>query len=383
MNTSIKTEQRINPVRQYDIDWLRVLAMVMVFLFHCARFFDHDDWHVKNLQLDAGMSSFVFFVSRWIMPLFFMLSAISASFSLSRRSGRQFIVSRIKRLAVPFIIGALTHISLQVYFERVSHSHFEGSFFAFFPQYFNGLYAFGGNFAWMGLHLWYLEVLFIFSLIVLPLFLVLKKPSLEGFRQNLTVFFTKPGAVFLLAVPLMAMEIIVGLDPDGIGRRDFGGWSLLTYLVFFVNGYLLVLGDRERQAVKKHGWIAFGLGIITTSVGILMIESGRSYNGILVAFLQAFNSWFWLVAILGLGNRFLRSKNRFLSYANEAVLPFYVLHQTIIVTIAFFMISWQAGVWVKYIVLAVSSFTGIVILYDLLVRRFNPIRFLFGMRSKS
>ncbi len=119
--------------RRYDIDWLRILAMVAVFLFHCARYFDHEGWHVKNPVLDSGMSLFIAFVVIWIMPLFFILSAISASFSLKRHSGLQFVKSRATRLLIPLIVGMLTHISIQVYIERVSHFQFDGSFFSFYP----------------------------------------------------------------------------------------------------------------------------------------------------------------------------------------------------------------------------------------------------------
>ena len=65
---------RFTKERRYDIDWLRVLAMAVVFLFHCARFFDYGEWHVKNNRLDFGMTVFVGVVSQWLMPLFFILS---------------------------------------------------------------------------------------------------------------------------------------------------------------------------------------------------------------------------------------------------------------------------------------------------------------------
>jgi predicted permease len=129
-----------------------------------------------------------------------------------------------------FLFGAsVVLIPLQVYIERVSHSQFAGSFIEFYPHYFDGFYAFGGNFAWMGLHLWYLEMLFIFSLITLPLFLYLRKEAVHGSISRAAAFFRKPGAIFLLAIPLGIMELLVNLQPEGIGRRDFGGWSLAIY----------------------------------------------------------------------------------------------------------------------------------------------------------
>ena len=69
-----------------------------------------------------------------------------------------------------------------------------------------------------------------------------------------------------------------------------------------------------------------------------------------------------------------------LKYTNEAVLPFYILHQTVIVTIGFYIAYWDASVAVKYLIISTSSFAVIVFLYDLVSRRVNWLRFLFGMR---
>lgn len=87
-----------------------------------------------------------------------------------------------------------------------------------------------------------------------------------------------------------------------------------------------------------------------------------------------------VLAILGFGCKYLSFNNRVLKYANEAVLPFYILHQTVIVTIGFYIASWNASVIVKYLILSTLSFAVIVSIYDLLIKRNNWLRFLFGMR---
>jgi len=62
------------PARVYFVDWLRVLAMFSVFLFHNARFFDTGGWHVKNGTTDFTATVLVGFMSIWMMPLFFILA---------------------------------------------------------------------------------------------------------------------------------------------------------------------------------------------------------------------------------------------------------------------------------------------------------------------
>ena len=377
------------PERRYDIDWLRVLAMLSVFLFHCARFFDYEDWHVKNNQLDLGLSVFVSFLGLWIMPIFFLLSGEGSYFALSFRKSGQYITERLKRLVVPLLFGMFVIIApLQVYLERVSHSQFLGSFIEFYPHYFDGFYAFGGNFAWMGIHLWFLEFLFIFSLLSLPPFLYLRKEARQQRISRVVAFFKKPGAIFLLAVPLIIIELLVGLQPEGIGSRDAGGWSLVLYLIFFIYGYLIASDLSFKEAIERHRRIALVMGLITS---ILLITAWYSLNVLDHIFLSHFlayvlegvllptSSWFLLMAILGFGSKYLNFNNRVLEYANEAVLPFYILHQTVIVTIGFYIMNWSAGVTIKYLIISTSSFAIIIFLYEM-VRRVSWLRFLFGMR---
>lgn len=371
-----------NNERRFDIDWLRVLAMFTIFLFHVARFFNYEDWQVKNNQLDFGMSVFVEIVAQWIMPLFFILSAISVYYALDFRNNRSFINERFKRLVIPLVFGIFVIAPPQVYIERVSHSQFAGSFVQFYPHYFDGLYGFGGNFAWMGIHLWYLEFLFIFSLLTLPIFRYLKKEKIQNFISRMVIFFKKPGIIFLLALPVFFMELFVNLQPDGIGRRDFGGWSLLTYLIFFIMGYLIASNIQFRVSIERHRKIALLLGVLTTISGFFLLEAGYSSRAYFFSFLRAFNSWFWLVAILGFGSKYINFNNGLLKYSNEAVLPFYILHQTIIVIIGFYIASWDVGIILKYLILSTVSFALIIALYDLVIKRVKILRFLFGMKPR-
>ena len=97
-------------------------------------------------------------------------------------------------------------------------------------------------------------------------------------------------------------------------------------------------------------------------------------------FVGNFNLWFWLMAILGLGQRYLNADNRVLRYARDASYPFYILHQTVIVAIGFFVVQSAASVLPKYLAIGACSLVVTIGLYDLIVRRTNVTRFLFGMK---
>jgi len=366
--------------RYYDIDWLRVLGMLTIFLFHNARFFNDEDWHVKNFELSFGMSVFVGILNHFIMPLFFVLSAFAIYYALRKRTNAQFMRERVNRLLVPLVFGIFTHIMLQVYIENITHGRFTGSFWAFIPHYFDGWYGFGGNFAWMGLHLWYLLMLFIFSALMLPLFQRLRHS--QDFTSRLANLLTRPGGVYLFIIPLFLIELLVSFFPDSIGRRDFGGWSPLTYLFFFLIGYLLATDERYRPAIEKVRFVSLALSLLTVVAAFfLLAEMDVSWTNPLYLVVRSINSWSWLLTFFGFASHHLNFSNRFLKYANEAVLPFYILHQTVIVVIGYFIMDWHVAVLPKYLFLATTSFLIIMALYEFAVKRVNVLRFLFGMKG--
>ncbi len=381
MATTCRAPSGTTP-RRYDVDWVRVLAMASVFLFHNARFFNFDGWHVKNAQLDLGMSIVVDLLSLWIMPLMFVVSGAATYWALGRGAGG-FLQARVNRLLIPLIFGIFALALPQVYLERVSHGQFSGTLLEFIPRYFDGWYAFGGNFAWMGLHLWYLEMLFIFSVLALPIFLYVRGGGRRALSASATVL-EKPGGLLLLAVPTVLLEGL--LNPEELGFKDFGGWGVFTYLLLFVCGYLVFAEPRLEGAVRRQGGAILAVAFVATAVGVgVALASGLEirYGTLDYTFwmgYRAFGSWCWVLGLLGVGMRKLRSGGAVLSYANEAVLPFYMLHQTVIVTIGYFIAAWQIPVLPKYLLLVAVSFAVIMATYELLVRRVNLLRFLFGLK---
>lgn len=371
--------------RRHDIDWLRVLAMFSVFLFHCARYFDHEGWHVKNPELSLGFSVFVGILVQWIMPVFFVLSGQSSKFALNFRSPGQYLSERFKRLIIPLVFGIFILVPPQVYIERISHAQFQGSFFRFYPHYFDGFYGFGGNFAWMGLHLWFLLALFLYSLLALPFMQFWSGEKAGRMIEKCASFFEHSGTILLWVIPLALMDFL--FHPAGLGQRNLGGWNIFVYLVYFLYGYVLASDKRFSHAVEKQRVIFLALAAVTTLAGYWLRSSGfypsfQSLGYFWISLLRTFNSWVWVLAILGLGSRYLRFRNRSLEYASEAVLPFYILHQSIIVPVGFFLLDWRAAVFVKFLVLSGVSFAIIMLVYELLIRKFALLRFLFGMKRK-
>jgi len=359
--------ENLSATRRYDLDWLRVLAMATVFIFHSLRFFTNEYWHVKNPVTYTAVENFTYFLETWMMPLIFIVSGASVLFEMRKgKPAHKFIQDKTLRLLVPLVVGIFTHSILQVYLERLTYGEFKGSFLAFLPHYFEGFYRLGGNFAWMGLHLWYLEVLFVFSILFLPGILWLRRDAGRQLLNKLGNVLAAPGAIYLL--PLVAILSWQLLDPDSLLGKDIFGWPLAEYFSFYLAGYLLISNKRLGESIQRQRWVSLVGSLAATA----LFFATHQHEDVVV--------WFMILAFLGFSKRHLSFSSPILGYANQAVLPFYILHQPVLVCIGFFVVQWQIPDPLKYLVIAVPSLMLTLGIYEFLVRRFEPLRFLFGMK---
>ncbi len=387
--------------RLFYLDWLRVIAILFVFLHHCAKFYDYHTFTIYDEPRSLALSAFREFDFLWMMPLFFVISGASVSFSLRLRRVGGFVKERFLRILVPLLlVGGLLINPLQVYLERLFQGKTTANFFAWYPHFFDGIYLAGGNFAppGVGTHLWYLLYLFVFSLIALPLFI-----NFGADRQSLLTrmsgVFRRPLALFLLFLPVSAASVLA--EKAGLGiTRIAGGWDPLSFLVFFLCGYVVYCREATRETVRRCAWVTLGVALVLswlhldTHFGLNLIIPGVTRHGadgavlpfdrkawMLVLALRGLLGWVWVLALLGLGERFLNQDNRFLDYANPAVLPFYIIHFSVIYIIGYYLIPLDWSPLIEFGLIAVLSFAGIMAVYELLIRRINPLRFLMGMRT--
>ena len=223
------------------------------------------------------------------------------------------------------------------------------------------------------MHLWFLQYLFIISLASLPLFLLLQtKPARRGIAR-LAGWAVRPGGLFLLAIP--AALVLVFFPQAGTGSTHT--WAdFIWYAAFFVTGFVLAADKRFTVSIKKHGWVNLGLWTA-------LLAFGGFFPSVFGDDAIREGGWFAVIFMLFLGAEYIDFNNKVLSYANEAVLPFYLLHHTIIVCVGWFVIRWNMGIVPKFLIVVVVSFPLMLLVYDRLVRRSNVVRFFFGMRPRK
>lgn len=372
--------------RLYYIDWLRVISILLIFFFHADRFFDAYDWHVKNPDTNLISTLHISFLSLWIMPLFFVLSGAAIFLSLKIRPGPAFLRERVTRIFFPLVtVGYFITSPPQMYFERLTHNKFSGSFPEFIPKYFQGVDMFGGNFPWHGFHLWYLVYLFVFSILLFPLFKA-RKNNTPSLLSVLSTKLESPERLLLLIIPVFIVNVFIDVNALGF-MRGTGGWDLFSYLFFLIYGYLFFSNEKIPATIQNIWKICFVLAI-TLSVTRLFIHFGIKPEisedtpvlYLCLMFMRCFNALLWTGALIGLGKCYLNFTNRFLRYANEAVLPFYILHQFVLMITGYVVVQWNIPVLIKFIVISGVSFTVIMGLYHPLIRRFNFLRVFFGLK---
>ena len=373
------------PERVYALDWLRIFAVLLLVPFHTAMLFVEWGFHIKNPDTSLGLTVFNGFLNNWHMPLLFLLSGAGTWFALAFRSPREYVKERFLRLFVPLIFGMLMIIPPQIYVERLYKGQFHGSYFAFYKQMFNGFYP-DGDMSWH--HLWFLLYLFFYSLVLLPLFVWLRSERGRDVLQKTAAYFGRGVRIYLLFIPLAVAAATLWVVFTGM-QTFIGDWGRLSFMIIcFFYGGLVCTNPAYRATATALRWLSFACGLVFVLV-LAYIQLGPAppawglnpYNMAMCAISSA-SAWFWVLAFVGLSFRRLNFPSRFLKYGNEAVLPFYILHQTFILVLGYYVIQLPWGIMPKFLVIMTGTFVGTILVYDLVVKRIAPLRFLFGMRPR-
>jgi glucan biosynthesis protein C len=368
--------------RRYDLDWLRVLAFSGVFFYHCSRFFNTAGWHIKNAETSEVIDIFTGIFDLFGMPLIFAISGASIYFAIRPGAAVRFLHRRVLRLLIPLVVGILVLAPPQVYLDRLAHGVFSGNFIEFIPLFFQP-----ANFAWNGVHLWYLEYLFIFTLVFLPLFIWLKRSSGQRALRYLSRFSNHHGAIYLWAVPIASVSIAI--DPFGI-LKPSPSEAFLRLVMFplpLIYGYLIFADHDIQQAIIRQRRLSLilsiGFTLISLLVSVGMTRWAWKFSVVTFTLLMIGCSlliWSYLLAAFGYGMRYLTANKQLLSYANEAVLPFYILHQPLILIIGYFIVPLQLPIFAKYLIIAPAALCITLGLYEYGIRRIDLLRRAFGLK---
>ena len=360
---------------RYDfLDWLRVIAILVLVFFHTGMLFVGWGWHITNDEVIPGLVWPMDLSHRLRMPLLFVIAGAGMWFALQRRNGKSFVGERTVRLLVPAVIGMFLIVPPQVFIERIAHGEWHGGYLDFYVHRVLQFQPYpAGNFSWH--HLWFIIYLYVYVLLLLPLML--------WWRQAKPVL--KPGAwIVLLALPLGINEAVLKPIFPETHNLVHDWYVFIHYLLFTVYGFLLASSPStwDWLAKVRRPMLAIALTII---IGLLwlfaagIIQHDSPMDSILA---NAF-TWTWIMVFLGFGRQYLSFSNRLLAWARDASYPIYILHQTVIIVIAYFVIRQPWAAWTKYWVVLGATLLVCLLAYEYLLRRVAFLRLAFGIRSRE
>lgn len=369
-------------MRRYDIDALRVIAFGLLIFYHVGMFFVPWWFHIKNNVIYEGLTFPMLFLNQWRLPLLFVISGMGTYFAFSRKTSRQFAWERIKRLFIPLIVGMLFIVPPQVYIERLDKGQFEGSYFDFWPASLQGVYP-DGNISWH--HLWFILYLLIFSLLLIPVFRYLRTHTQAWILGKLRMLSAHPIGLYIFIPLLYLWQLFLAPYFPQTNALIHDWYNLANYCALFFFGFLLM-------AVKDVFWktiVEYRLGFLVTAItafALFMLLSicpdfsGKFYVYSLV---KVVNMWSWILVLFAYAAAYLNKPGKFLTYCNEAVYPFYILHQTVMMVLCYYLQGVDMGFFLKFPLLCLGTFGVTWLIYEFGIRRYAFIRPLFGMKKKA
>ena len=371
--------------RHPEFDWLRVIALSLLIVFHAAvGFSPHWHWYVVDPHLSTPLDFFLEFIQRWRVTLVFVVSGAALMLAMRSRSPIEIVRERSRRLLIPLLFAIVVVIPPQIYLERLQRGEFHGSYPAFLTHLFNGIYP-AGNLSWH--HLWFVPYVMVLSAVLLPLFGWMRSAAGQRLLEQPIDLIARHHLYWLLVVPLTLSESLLRLQPNYSHSFvcDRHGWAVFFLLMLL--GGALALWPRLLAAVQRGRWVCVLIGIAAFAAlderWLRIGADPRTLPPLACAefcFLSAANVLGWLLAITGFVTRYLRRGSPVLTYATDAALPVYILHQTLTVIAVYFLhrVDWPLALKLPATIL--FTVAGAMAVYEFAIRRSSLLRLLFGMR---
>ncbi|MDZ4716550.1 MAG: acyltransferase family protein [Cytophagales bacterium] len=374
--------------RRHDLDWLRLIAIFILLFFHTGMWFSTWGWHVKNDETSPIFNYWMVWLHYWRMPLLLFISGAGTVLAMGKRTLGQFRTERFRKLIIPLLFGMLVIVPPQIYYEHILK--YDG-YWSFYKTVFEFVPYPKGSLSWH--HLWFILYLFLYSMLILPLLSLLREGRGETFRRMMFRLLSNP--VGLLLVPAGLMVLSQGLlrpfYPDET-HALLDDWSFFTlYFLFFFFGIVSYavpkiwtsIGDNRKYSLAATGIILLVFYTLYGSFyGWATLPWPPETVELMFDITSIILGWFTVITIIGYGQHHLNRHHPWLTLAGEGLYPFYILHQTLIIVLGYYICQLDTGIFVKFWLIAGSTLGLCILIYMYGIKPFELMRLLFGMKSK-
>ncbi|MDA9668484.1 acyltransferase family protein [Flavobacteriaceae bacterium] len=343
--------------RRHDIDWLRVIAIGLLLIYHIAIIFQ--PWamfigFIKSDEFLEGLWKPMTMLNVWRIPLLFYVSGMGLYFAMRKRNWKQLLLERTKRILLPFLFGIVAITTLHMFV---------------FQLYYNMPL---GYFPHQG-HLWFLGNIFVYVLILLPFFYYLKKDGNGKIKRMLSYLMGHPGGPLLISLFFVLEVVLVKPQMFALYAQTWHGF--FNGFLAFLFGFLFVYsGKTFWQTVLKWRWLYIGLAAVLFGIRYFIYATEAP------GYLTAIESNCWIFGVFGLGYKYLNKPSKILSYLSQAAYPVYIIHMFVLYTGALLILPLEIPILLKFIAIVAFTVVGCFLIYEFVLRRIGFLRPLFGLK---
>ena len=348
------------PDRRYDIDWLRVISIRLILLYHIGIGFQPWGVFIQFIQNNEPLNALwipMSMINIWRIPLLFFVSGMGVCFALRKRNWWQLISERTKRILLPFIFGIIFVVPIHIFI---------------WQMYYNQDLVYSPH----PIHLWFLGNIFIYVILLSPLFYFLKRNEGGKIQLWLERLFRNP-LVFLLIITIFILEAIL-VRPEIYETYAMNLHGFLLGLLAFMIGFLCIYsGKYFWNNVLKWRWI-----LISAALALFLL---RLFAFDLKApnYLLSVESTLWIMALFGFAFKHLNRPRRSLRYLSQAAYPVYIIHMVFLYLGAYFIMPLEVPVILKFVLVIIFTFAGSFVFYEFVIRRIWFIGPLFGLKTSK
>ena len=348
----------LSATRRYDIDWLRVIAIGLLLIYHIAIAFQPWGVFIGFIQNSESLESVWIGMSMlnvWRIPFLFLVSGMGVAFAIQRRDWKGLIKERSLRILLPFIFGFLFIVPIHVFmWQDYYHQAFRHSLH---PA-----------------HLWFLGNIFVYVLILSPVFFYLKKNKDGSVHRAIKKVLSHPAVFLLIPIPFIIES--VGINPESYEYYTLNMHGFVLGMIAFLLGFCIVISGKKfwKNASKgKWGFLVIAFSLYLVRVLVFELQGVPYY-------LLSIETCLWIFTVLGIGYTYFNKPSKTLSYLSQAAYPIYIIHMIFIYLGSHLLFGLDLNPWVKLLGVNVITFGGCFIAYEYLIRRSNIIRPLFGLK---
>ena len=373
------------PDRRYDLDWLRIAAFGLLIFYHVGMFYVTWGFHVKSSHAGPAAEPFMLLLNPWRLTLLFIISGSATRFMLDKMKPGSFAASRTLRLLVPLVFCMLVIVPPQTYFEIVEKLNYSGSVGEFYQKY---ITASGGweiiTPTWN--HLWFVVYLWVYTMLAAILVALVPGAIRTRIADGAARWL---GGAGLLVWPLAAWLLIYAAFPDHDETHALfdDGPSHLHYLIPFLVGWLLRVRPQLFGAVARWWRVALAIAVVAFGVVAWIMclwltgAQPADWGTLPFDIAHLVQGWTTIVALVGIADRYWNRDHPSRTTLAEAVFPFYIIHQTIIVVVGWYLLQAGVAALPSFLVLLVTTTVGCWLFY-IIGRNIGWLRPLIGLQRK-